>query len=185
MMYLDACSPSQILITLSTKEIDRLEVVKRVLEGRLTRVKAAALLGLDERQVRRMCAAYEAEGASGLASRRRGRPSNNRTHEGLQEEAMTLIRERYSDFGPYALATEKLAELHGLRISRETVRHWMKDAGLWLTRKQRVPRPHQPRERRACLGELVQIDGSPHAWFEDRGPECSAAWSTSTTPPGG
>jgi hypothetical protein len=90
----------QILITLSTKEIDRLEVVKRVLEGRLTRVKAAALLGLDERQVRRMCAAYKAEGASGLASRRRGRPSNNRTHEGLQEEAMTLIRERYSDFGP-------------------------------------------------------------------------------------
>src|SRR4051794_24972164 len=88
----------QILITLSTKEIDRLEVVKRVLERRLTLVKAAALLGLDERQVRRMCAACEAEGASGLASRRRGRPSNNRTHEGLPEEAMTLIRvDRHAD----------------------------------------------------------------------------------------
>jgi hypothetical protein len=122
----------QILIAMSTKEIDRLEVVKRVLEHRLTRVKAAALMSLNERQVRRMCAAYEAEGAA-----------------------------------------EKLAELHGLRISRETVRHWMKDAGLWLTRKQRVPRPHQPRDRRACLGELIQIDGSPHAWFEERGPECS------------
>src|SRR3954452_12038361 len=102
----------QILISMSTKEVDRLEVVKRVLERRLTRVKAAALLGLDERQVRRMCAAYEAEGASGLASRRRGRPSNNRTHEGLQEEAMTLIRERYSDFA-LRWPTEKLAELHG------------------------------------------------------------------------
>jgi transposase len=162
----------QVLITMSTKEVDRLDVVKRVLERRLTRVKAAALMGLNERQVRRMCAAYEAEGAVGLVSRRRGRPSNNRTHEGLQEQAMALIRERYSDFGP-TLATEKLAELHGLRISRETVRHWMKDAGLWLTRKQRVPRPHQPRDRRACLGELVQIDGSPHAWFEERAPDCS------------
>lgn len=162
----------QILITMSTKEIDRLEVVKRVLERRLTRVKAAALMSLNERQVRRMCAAYEAEGAFGLISRRRGRPSNNRSHGGLQEEAMRLIREHYSDFGP-TLATEKLIELHGLRISRETVRHWMKNAGLWLTRKQRVPRPHQPRERRACLGELIQIDGSPHAWFEERGPDCS------------
>src|SRR3982751_7099068 len=84
----------QILITMSAKEVDRLEVVKRVLEHRLTRVKAAALLGLNERQVRRMCAAYEAEGASGLASRRRGRPSNNRTHEGVQEEAMKLLRAR-------------------------------------------------------------------------------------------
>jgi hypothetical protein len=69
----------QILLTMSAKEVDRLEVVKRVLESRLTRVKAAALMGLNERQVRRMCAAYEAEGASGLVSRRRGRPSNNRT----------------------------------------------------------------------------------------------------------
>src|SRR4051794_23243772 len=108
----------QILITLSTKEIDRLEVVKRVLEHRLTRVKAAALMGRSERQVRRMSAAYEADGAAGLVSRRRGRPSNNRTFRGLQAQAMGLIRGRYSDFGP-TLATEKLAELHGLRISRE------------------------------------------------------------------
>jgi hypothetical protein len=70
---------------------------------------------------------------------------------------LALIRERYSDFGP-TLAAEKLAELHQVRLSRETVRFWMKAEGLWLTRDQRVPKPHQPRYRRACLGELVQID---------------------------
>jgi hypothetical protein len=100
----------QILITMSTREIDRLEVVKRVLERRITRVKAAALMGLNERQVRRMCAAYEAEGAAGLVSRRRGKPSNNRTQDGFREQAMALIRERYSDFGP-TLATEKLGRV--------------------------------------------------------------------------
>jgi len=158
---------------MSTTEIDRLEVVQRVLEHRLTRVKAAELMGLKERQVRRLCAAYEAEGAGGLVSRRRGRPSNNRTDAGLQEQA--------NDAHPGAIQRtlarrwppRSSGSWHGLRISRETVRRWMKDEGLWLSRAQRVPKPHQPRYRRACLGELVQIDGSPHAWFEDRGPECA------------
>ena len=80
-----------------------------------------------------------------------------------------LVRERYDDFGP-TLAAEKLAELHGLRVSKETMRHWMKVSGLWLTRKERIPKPHQPRFRRECFGELVQIDGCDHHWFEDRGP---------------
>ena len=92
----------QEMVTMSTTEIDRLEVVQRVLEHRLTRVKAAELMGLKERQVRRLCAAYEAEGAGGLVSRRRGRPSNNRTDAGLQEQAMTLIRERYQRLWPDA-----------------------------------------------------------------------------------
>ncbi|CZT37988.1 Integrase core domain-containing protein [Rhizobium sp. 9140] len=84
---------------------------------------------------------------------------------------MALVRERYADFGP-TLATEKLAERDGLRVSRETVRGWMSDAGLWLSRKQRRTF-HQPRFRREAYGELVQIDGSEHRWFEDRGPPCS------------
>jgi hypothetical protein len=84
---------------------------------------------------------------------------------------MTLVRERYADFGP-TLATEKLAERDGLRVSRETLRGWMVDAGLWLSRKQRRTF-HQPRLRREAYGELVQIDGSEHRWFEDRGPPCS------------
>ena len=83
-----------------------------------------------------------------------------------------LVRDLYSDFGP-TLAAEKLAELHDLVVSRETLRHWMRAIGLWATRKDRAPAPHQPRFRRAAFGELIQIDGSEHHWFEERGPYCS------------
>ena len=84
---------------------------------------------------------------------------------------MTLVRENYIDFGP-TFASEKLAEDHGLKVSRETLRKWMQDAGMWLSRKQRRTF-HQPRLRRECFGELIQIDGSDHHWFEDRGPACT------------
>ena len=86
----------------------------------------------------------------------------------------SIVRERYCDFGP-SLATEKLAEHHGCSVSRETLRGWMIAEGLWQDRRHRLPSPHQPRRRRDCLGELVQIDGSEHAWFEDRGPPCTLA----------
>jgi len=85
---------------------------------------------------------------------------------------MALVRERYADFGP-TLACEKLCECHGFKLAKETVRRWMRDAGLWIPRKQRPPKIHQPRNRRACVGELVQIDGSDHRWFEDRAPACT------------
>lgn len=87
-----------------------------------------------------------------------GRPSNNRISDGVRDYALALVRERYADFGP-TLATEKLGERDGLHVSRETVRGWMVDAGLWLSRKQRRTF-HQPRLRREAYGELVQIDGS-------------------------
>lgn len=82
------------------------------------------------------------------------------------------MRERYADFGP-TLACEKLYECHGIRLAKETVRRWMRDAGLWIPRAQRPPKVYQPRARRACLGELVQIDGSEHGWFEQRAPVCT------------
>ena len=85
---------------------------------------------------------------------------------------LALVRERYPDFGA-TLATEKLAERHGLTIGVETLRQWMMAEGLWIDRRHRLPSPHQPRRRRECLGELVQIDGSEHAWFEDRAPMCT------------
>jgi len=85
---------------------------------------------------------------------------------------MALVRERYADFGP-TLACEKLWECHGIGLAKETVRRWMRDAGLWIPRAQRPPKIYQPRARRACFGELVQIDGSEHAWFEGRGPVCT------------
>lgn len=157
---------------MSRKEIDRLDVIRRVLDRRLTQVKAAQLLGLGPRQVGRLCAAYERHGPPGLVSRQRGKASNRRLPEALQARALELVRERYADFGP-TLAGEKLRELHSIDVARETLRKWMTGAGIWLTRDKRRAKAHQPRHRRACLGELVQIDGSPHAWFEDRGPPCS------------
>jgi len=160
------------LVSMNRKEIDRLDVIRRVVERRLTQVKAARLLGLGARQVGRLCAAYERHGPPGLVSRKRGKPSNRRLAEAVQVRALDLVRERYADFGP-TLAREKLRELHSVDVSRETLRKWMAGAGLWLTRDKRRAKAHQPRHRRACLGELVQIDGSPHAWFEDRGPSCS------------
>lgn len=160
------------LVSMSRKEIDRLDVIRRVVERRLTKVKAAQLLGLGPRQVGRLCAAYGRYGPAGLVSRQRGKASNRRLPAAVQARALELVRERYADLGP-TLAGEKLRELHGVDVARETLRKWMAGAGIWLTRDKRRERAHQPRHRRACLGELVQIDGSPHAWFEDRGPECS------------
>jgi hypothetical protein len=84
---------------------------------------------------------------------------------------VAIVRERYADFGP-TLAAEKLAEEHGLTVSRETLRKWMSDAGVWLSRQQRRTF-HQPRLRRESYGELMQIDGSEHRWFEDRGGPCT------------
>ena len=160
------------LVLMSTVELDRVGVVQRVLEHRLSQRKAAELLHLTDRQVRRLCARFGRDGAASLASKRRGLPSNHRIPALVQIEALRLIRKLYVDFGP-KLAHEKLLELHDVRIGRETLRQWMLGAGIWLSRKARAPSPHQPRTRRECFGELVQIDGSPHRWFEDRGPVCT------------
>jgi transposase len=160
------------LVTMSRREIDRLGVIRRVLEGGLSQEKAGQLMGLCARQVRRLCTAYERNGPTGLASRKRGKPSNRRLPEEFQLRATKIVRDLYCDFGP-TLAQEKLLELHGVRVAKETLRKWMVASGIWLTRAQRLPKAHQPRHRRACCGELVQIDGSPHAWFEGRGPRCT------------
>jgi hypothetical protein len=105
-------------------------------------------------------------------SQRRGKPSNNRLDPETQQAAIDLIYEHYRDFGP-TLAHEKLTEKHDLRISRESVRGIMIAAGVWKPKRAKQPSTHPMRERRACFGELVQIDGSDHAWFEGRGPKCT------------
>jgi hypothetical protein len=159
-------------LTLSMKELERLQVMTRLAERCLTRRRAAALLRLSERQVRRLYRAFVQDGAAGLVSRRRGRPSARRLPVATRERALTLIRERYADFGP-TFAHQKLTEEHALVLSVETLRGWMSAAGLWVPRAQRARRSYPPRPRRACVGELIQIDGSEHAWFEDRGPRCT------------
>ena len=160
------------VVLMSKAELSRVDTLARVDRGELPVAGAASLLDLSPRQVFRLLARFRAEGAAGLASRRRGRPSNRRLPAAVREAALAAVRERYADFGP-TLAAEKLAERHDLRLSRETLRHWMADAGLWVPRKARRGRVHQPRHRRDCSGELVQIDGCEHAWFEDRGPPCT------------
>src|SRR5215831_8855662 len=160
------------VIQMSDRELTRLRVMVDLADGRLTVDAAAQLMRLGRRQVFRLRRAFEANGPSALVSRNRGRPSNRKHGDVLRRTALTLVREHYIDFGP-TFAAEKLAECHGLGIGVETLRQWMMADGLWIDRRHRLPSPHQPRRRRECLGELVQIDGSEHAWFEGRGEMCT------------
>ena len=133
------------LVTMSRKEIDRAGVVARIAERRLTQVHGAEMLGLSVRQMRRLCRLYEAQGAAGLVSRRRGKPSNRKHADAFRESALALVREHYADFGP-TLAQEKLLERHGLSVSVTTLRRWMAEDGLWVPRKLRDRRAYPATE---------------------------------------
>ena len=159
-------------VTMSEKELTRLKVMEQVEEKRLLQREAAKKLKISERHVRRILKSYRQSGAAGLVSKRRGKPSNNQMAGEVKRQALDLIYSQYHDFGP-TLAHEKLTEVHGLELSRETVRQLMIREGIWKAKKARKLVVHQMRERRACLGELVQLDGSPHKWFEERGPACT------------
>jgi hypothetical protein len=159
-------------ITMSMQELDRLKTIQAVVACQIKASAAAARLDLTRRQVNRLIQRYLDAGASGLVSRKRGKPSNFQLAPGVATSALTIIRERYQDFGP-TLACEKLRELHGLVLAKETVRKLMLDAGLWIPRRLRSPSIYQPRNRRDCIGELIQIDGSDHDWFEGRAPACT------------
>jgi len=160
------------LLRMSNREITRLEAIQRIKDKRLTQKEAARILSLSVRQVKRLYRAYKVQGAKGLVSARRGKPSNHRLDAETQQKAIDLIYEHYRDFGP-TLAHEKLTEKHKLRISRESVRKIMIAEEMWKPKRAKKPSMHQMRERRACFGELVQIDGSDHDWFEGRGPKCT------------
>jgi transposase len=160
------------LLELSHQELDRVQVIQAVAARQLSQAQAAEQLQLSSRQVKRLVRRFRADGAAGLASRRRGRPSNNRIEAAVRTEVLGIVRTHYPDFGP-TFAHEKLVEHHGFPHSVETLRQWMIADGLWQTRAARAPRPFQVRQRRPCRGELVQIDGSPHDWFEGRAPQAS------------
>jgi hypothetical protein len=160
------------VLSMSKQEFSRLDVLLQVQSGRLRIADACTLIGLQRRQVFRLLRNLKQDGATSLLSKRRGKASNHRLPAEVRTLALSIVRERYADFGP-TLAAEKLAELHSCSVSRETLRGWMIADGLWVDRRHRLPSPHQPRRRRACLGELVQIDGSEHAWFENRGEACT------------
>ena len=157
-------------VIMSMTELRRVSVIRQTMEKTLTQVKAGALLGLTPRHIRRLLARVAQAGDQGLAHRGRGKPSNRRIPEPVKAKILRLYVQRYGDFGP-TLATEKLAEHHGLTVSAETLRSWLREEG--VTHFRRRKRPHRAwRERKPHVGELVQLDGSHHDWFEGRGPRC-------------
>lgn len=159
------------LVLMSEHELQRIEVLAQVLDGSMRPRTAANVLGLSLRQVQRLLRDIREHGAVAVRHGLRGRPSNNRISSLKRDYILSVVRESYADFGP-TLAAEILAERHGIQVSSETLRQWMMAVGLWQSRAQRL-RVHQPRLRREALGELVQIDGSEHRWFEDRAPACT------------
>ena len=155
---------------MSVKELRRVSVIRQTMEKKLTQVKAGALLGLTPRHIRRLLARVAQAGDQGLAHRGRGKPSNRRIPEPVKAKVLRLYVQRSGDFGP-TVAAEKLAEHQGLTVSEETLRSWLREAG--VTHFRRRKRPHRAwRERKPPVGELVQLDGSHHDWFEGRGPRC-------------
>jgi len=160
------------IIALSHQELDRLSVIQSTQRRQLTQAEAALQLGISLRQLKRLVRAYRTQGATGLISRRRGKRPNNAIDDTVRQHALVLVQTHYADFSP-TFAHEKLTERHGLRFSVETLRQWMLAEGLWQAKSPRQAPIHQRRARRPRLGELVQIDGSPHDWFEDRGPRCT------------
>jgi hypothetical protein len=157
------------LISMSPQELSRAEVMHQLQAKRITQWQAAAHLNLTVRQVKRLWRAYRAGGAKALVSKRRGRPSNHQLAVVVSDQARQLIGQHYADFGP-TLAHEKLTDVHGLTLSVETVRKLMVADGHWEAQRPHQPAVHQLRQRRPRRGELVQLDGSPFAWFEDRAP---------------
>ena len=160
-------------VTVTLVELNRLKSIQAVIDGDLRASQVAERMGLTSRLVRRLVERYRIEGPVGLISRHRNRPSNYQLGDGVEPQIVALLRELYADFGP-TLAAEKLQARHAITVSKETVRRIQMDAGLWIPRKLRPPKVQQPRARRSCVGELVQIDGCEHHWFEDRAPMCTA-----------
>ena len=158
------------IIMATPEELRRLHVIQKVLEGGLKQVEAAEILSLSCRHIRRVVKRVFGEGEGGIVHRLRGRSSNRKIPEPLRDKVIKLYRKSYQGFGP-TLASEKLLERDGVRISDETLRNWLIETGDWK-RVQKGKKHRQWRERKGHRGEMVQMDGSHHRWFEDRGDPC-------------
>jgi hypothetical protein len=158
------------MISMSRKESNRLHIIHQALDKKITQEEAAELISLSNRQLRRMLKRVREEGDGGICHRSRGKASNRRIPKRVKDKALKLYRDQYSDFGP-TFASEKLLEVHKINLSDETLRLWLNQDN--IPYKKRKSRPHrQWRERKKHFGEMVQIDGSHHDWFEGRGPTC-------------
>jgi len=158
-------------LTMSKKEVKRIKVMEKLSEKGLTVKEASEILGISQRQIYRIKKRYESQGAAGLIHQLRGRESNRGYTEELKKGVIKIYRSIYKDFGP-TLYTEKLEELHKIKIDHETIRRWLRSNGE-ITSTRRSRRHRKKRERKRAIGEMLQFDGSPHDWFEGRGEVCS------------
>lgn len=157
------------ILLMKVRELRRLKVIEQAVERKLRQAKAAKLLGLSGRQIKRLVKRVRQEGARGIVHRLRGRVSNRRHEAALKDRVMELSRNRYEGFGPSLLA-EKLREKEKIEVNRETLRQWMMSEGQWQ-RQRKSKSAYQWRERKECRGQMVQVDGSHHDWLEGRGPK--------------
>lgn len=157
---------------MSVKEVNRISILEKLKQKELKQNKAASILGVSVRQVRRLLKAYRRDGAKALIHKLRGTSSNNKADPVVMDAAIAIVKKHYHDFS-VTLAHEKLTDHHDFPYSRETLRVIMMTEGLWHPSRKPIPVIHELRPRRASEGELVQADGSPHHWFENRGPSCT------------
>jgi len=160
------------LLQMSEKELDRYVILQKVLAKELTQKSAGELLNISNRQVRNLISSLRSKGPSGLISKHRGKVGNHRKSNEFKQSVLAIVSERYEGYGP-TFTKEKLEEWHNLKLSRETLRLWMIEQGLWQCRKKKK-KVHLPRERRPCFGEMTQGDGSRHYWFGDDLPAANA-----------
>jgi transposase len=166
-------------ITMSQKESNRLYVIRQAIDKAINQEQAAALLKLSDRQVRRIVRNVKQEGNAGICHKSRGKRAHNRIAEKIKNKATILCRDTYKEFGP-THASEKLLTIHNIKVSDETLRGWFQQEH--IPYKSRKKRPHrQWRKRKAHRGEMVQMDGSRHDWFEGHGPQC-VSWVTVMMP---
>jgi hypothetical protein len=160
------------VLLMSVKERDRVFLVRQTVEGRLGQREASERLGVNVRKFKRLVRAWRLEGDAGLVSRHRGWSSNGRMGQERRERIADLLRDaRYEGFGASLMA--ETLELERIEVSAETIRQMRIALSLWKPKTRRARRVFQPRERRPRFGELIQVDGSPHDWFEGRGPRCT------------
>ncbi len=158
------------IVQMSQRELRRLHIIHKSIEGLLKQTRAAELLSLSDRQIRRLIKKVAEEGDIGIIHKSRGRPSNRRLPKKIKGKVIEFYRQKYEGFGPL-LASEKLLERDGITVNDETLRKWLIESGDWKkTRKGRKHRQWRPRKHH--FGEMIQIDGSHHDWFEGRGPGC-------------
>ena len=158
------------IITMRQEELRRLYIVRKILDKKLKQTDAAEKIGLSYRQTKRITKRVKAEGDKGIIHRLRGQPSKRKIFDKLKDKIINLCKGKYKGFGP-TFAVEKLFEIEKIKLSKETLRNWLIKEGLWK-RQRKCKKYRQWRERKHCFGEMVQLDGSHHPWFEDRGPEC-------------